>query len=183
MSVRSCFKQLLQNLSVREASFCVLNKFSPCTPGWFQHSVLSSWQWASGPWATNSALFCFPGCVIWSVGSIRACTGCRWRPNSPSLAVPPRDWSDRRASVASLYDCWEHGHAALLLWYHRIVYQVRAPATLYIEQIWFDRQQWIMWCNFILLTIVINSLILWISQLSSLHLTFQIKMNSKHNLV
>ncbi|KAK1882074.1 Usherin, partial [Dissostichus eleginoides] len=61
-------------------------------------------KWASGPWATSSAWFCCADCF------------------GPELIS--QDWSERGASDASMYDHWECGQGAMLLWYHGLVYHV-----------------------------------------------------------
>lgn len=68
----------------------------------------------------------WPCCEMWSVSSIRALTGCCWRPKGP---IPGRttqeliseDWPDQGEPDAQWYYCWELGHAPLLLWYHSLV--------------------------------------------------------------
>lgn len=48
--------------SVSERGLCIL-KVPPRSPGCQQHSMLWSLNWAFGPWATSSALFCSAGCI------------------------------------------------------------------------------------------------------------------------
>ncbi len=77
-----------------ERGLCVV-KVPPCSPGCQQHSVLWSLWWASGPWATSSALFCSAGCI----GPVVKCDqsaplgpglGAVGDQTAQSLDVPPR---------------------------------------------------------------------------------------------
>lgn len=90
---------------------------SPCSPCCQQQSMLWSLEWASGPWAIGSALVCSAGYIdpvvkfqMWSVSSIRAWTGCRWRPNGPipgctTQKMMSRDWSEHGVLLGAQPQC------------------------------------------------------------------------------
>lgn len=140
-----CFNRYLQLASASQRDLCVV-KVPPCSPGCQQHSMLWSLWWASGPWATSSALFCSAGCI----GPVVKCDhsaplgpglgAVGEQKTTQSLAVPPRSWSQgigQSEKRRPMPCCMITGNAATLPCCITVVFtRFLLKLTLYNKQIW-----------------------------------------------